>query len=71
VTVGLVNLSWAQMAMPKSNYYPGIGLRERRPSTRRRAGDVDRLLRLIQFTLFTVAQGNGHQKFQAARRSYR
>ena len=40
-TVGLVNFIWAQMAMPKSNHYPGVRLRERRPSTRRRAGDVD------------------------------
>ena len=55
-------------SMPKSDH-PGIRLRDRRAPTCRRAEDV--LRRSIRFTLVPVAQGNGLQKFQAARRSYR
>ena len=56
----------------QSPIYFEIRLRERRASTRRRAAYVDRLLE-DQFDshLSPVAHGNGLQKFQAARRSYR
>ena len=69
--LGLVNSGWSKMAMPKSDH-PGIRLRDRLATTRRRAEDVDRLRRrIIRLTLVPVAHGNGLQKFQAARRSYR
>jgi hypothetical protein len=69
--VSLVNSGWSKMAVPKSDH-PGIRLRRSaRDHAPSRRGRGSALRRSIRFTLVPVAHGNGLQKFQAARRSYR